>query len=240
MKQPVWAAESVVKSFGSRTVLRAAGCWAYAGGVSILLGRNGCGKTTLIRIGVGRLRPEGGVVILNGRRSIRPSLAALARDGLYYLAQDRMLTPSLTVADHLKAIAAMFPESAVEQAVDVARIEDLLPRYGHTLSGGELRRTELALVLARRPCCLVADEPLLGIAPKDAQLFVTAFRQMASDGCALLIAGHEVEVLFPLADQVIWMTGGTTHHLGTREEALKHHQFVQEYVGVTQAGRLNA
>jgi lipopolysaccharide export system ATP-binding protein len=126
----------------------------------------------------------------------------------------------------------------VEQAIDTARIEDLLPRHGHTLSGGELRRTELALALARHPRCLVADEPFLGIAPKDAQLFMTAFRQMASDGCALFITGHEVEVLFPLADQVIWMTAGTTHHLGTREEALGHHQFVQEYVGVTQAGRL--
>lgn len=239
MKQPVWAAESVVKSFGSHTVLRAAGCWAFAGTISILLGRNGCGKTTLVRVGVGRLRPDSGVVIFNGRRSISPRLATLARDGLYYLAQDRTLTPSLTVAEHLKSLATMFPEAAIELAIETARIEELLPRHGHTLSGGELRRTELALALARRPRCLVADEPFLGIAPKDAQLFSTAFRHMASDGCALLLTGHEVELLLPLADQVIWMTAGTTHHLGTREEALGHHQFVQQYVGVKQAGRLN-
>jgi len=238
MNNQIWAAESVAKSFGRRMILQNAGCWAYAGAISVLLGRNGCGKTTLVKIGVGRLRPDGGVVILNGRRSIHPRLATLARDGLFYLSQDRMLTPALTVAEHLEAIAAMFPEATVQTAIDITRLEALLPRRAHTLSGGELRRTELALAVARNPTCLVADEPFLGIAPTDSQLFSTIFRQMADAGCALFITGHEVETLFPLADHVIWMTGGTTHHLGTRSEALEHHQFVQEYVGPERLGRL--
>ena len=72
----VLAAESIGKRFGRRDVLRSAGCWAAAGQITVLLGRNGCGKTTLSRIAVGLLRPDTGVIIVREARYRRPRLAA--------------------------------------------------------------------------------------------------------------------------------------------------------------------
>ena len=57
-------------------------------------------------------------------------------------------------------------------------------------------------------------------------------RRLASSGCAIAITGHEVRSLFDTADDVLWMTAGTTHALGTPAEAKEHHQFVREYLGV--------
>jgi ABC-type branched-subunit amino acid transport system ATPase component len=67
--------------------------------------------------------------------------------------------------------------------------------------------------------------------PTDREFLTELFRTLAHDGCAVAITGHEVQALFETADDVLWMTGGTTHPLGTPAEARKHDQFVREYLG---------
>jgi ABC-type branched-subunit amino acid transport system ATPase component len=111
-------------------------------------------------------------------------------------------------------------------------LSDLLDRSPHTFSGGEMRRAEIAVALARRPRCLVADEPLHGVGPKDAEIVSKALRDLADAGCAVIVTGHEVATLLDLADDVTWLTtGGSTHGLGTPAEARAHHQFRREYLG---------
>ncbi len=87
------------------------------------------------------------------------------------------------------------------------------------------------MAIARGPTCLLADEPFLGIVPKDAELLTEIFKQMSRDGCAVAITGHEVRSLFDTADDILWMTAGTTHALGTPAQAREHDQFVREYLG---------
>lgn len=86
--------------------------------------------------------------------------------------------------------------------------------------------------MARRPDCLLADEPFLRITPKDAEAVAGVFRALATAGCAIALTGHEVPMLFDVADEVSWMTAGTTHLLGSPDNAREHHQFGREYLGI--------
>lgn len=227
---PILAVESICKSFGKRVILNSAGVWATPGKITVLLGRNGCGKTTLVRIACGLLQPDHGVVVYRGERLTRPKLWQLARNGLFFLPERNLLLSGLTCGEHLAAVAYHHKLAGVGDAVDRLRIGDLLNRKPRQLSGGERRRVELAVTLARQPECLIADEPFLGIAPRDAELLQDIFRELAASGTALILTGHEVPSLLVLADEVVWHTAGTTHALGGPDQAKQHHQFGKEYL----------
>ena len=227
---PVLSVESIGKSFGKRVILNNAGVWATPGRITVVLGRNGCGKTTLVRIACGLLKPDYGVVVYRGERLTRPKLWQLARSGLFFLPERNLLLNNLTCGEHLDAVAYHHQVTSVGDAVEKLQIGELLSRKPRQLSGGELRRVELAVTLARQPQCLIADEPFLGIAPRDAELLQGVFRELADGGTAIIMTGHEVRSLLELADDVIWHTAGTTHVLGGPDQARQHHQFGKEYL----------
>jgi ABC-type lipopolysaccharide export system ATPase subunit len=110
----------------------------------------------------------------------------------------------------------------------------LLDRHPPSLSPGERRRTELALVLLRRPDCLLADEPFRGLAPYEAEVASAVLRRLSGDGCAVVVTGHEVPTLFGIAGRVVWRTDGTTRELGTPAAAVADWQFRREYLGLLQ------
>jgi lipopolysaccharide export system ATP-binding protein len=229
--RPVLYADSVAKRYGDRHVLRAATIGVHGGRVTALLGRNGCGKTTLLRVIAGEVRPDGGVVHFAGRAWRRPRLHELARAGLFYLPQRGLLTPWRSLRQHLAAVAWHFRGAAVGQAVERLGMTALLDVPTIELSGGERRRAELAVALARGSACLLADEPFAGLAPVDADAVGSVLRELADGGGAVLATGHEVPSLMGVADEIVWMTAGTTHALGDPAAAAVHDQFRREYLG---------
>ena len=226
----VLAAESVGKRYGDRAVLKSGSLWAEPGMVTAVVGRNGSGKSTLMKIAAGWLAPDHGTVHFMGEVYERPRLHLLARRGLFYLPDREVLAPGLTVGDQLRAFARGSGGDARE-AAELLGIARLLDRRPHGLSGGETRRAEVALAFARRPVCLVADEPFRGVDPRDAEGVAAAFRALAERGCAVVISGHEVPILFPLADRLLWVESGTTTWLGAPAEARRSDRFCREYLG---------
>ncbi len=214
-------ADCVGKRFAGRWVLSAATLRAVPGQVRALVGRNGAGKSTLLRIACGMLRAESGAVRIGGERIERPLLHRLAPRGVFYLPEFHLLLRGCTLADQFRMIARMSGTADIGPVADVLRVADLLNRRPGQLSGGERRRAEVAAAVLRRPRWLLADEPLRGIAPLDAELITRAFRDLAAAGCAVVITGHEVEALFDAADHVTWCTDGTTHELGPPQAAAR-------------------
>lgn len=219
------------KSFGGRSVLKAASFWAREGQITTLLGRNGSGKTTLLRIAVGEVQPHGGVVRFLSKAYERPRLAVLARRGLYYLEERGRLPNTFPVGVQLELISKRFGGRVFDEVVASFALDDLLDKRFHELSGGEGRRAALAGAVVRAPKCLLADEPFMGITPKNQEMVGAALRGLAAEGTAILATGHEVSALLEIADEVIWCVAGTTHGLGGPEEARAHRQFVSEYLG---------
>ncbi len=231
MKDALFVADSIGVSFGTTTILKAATCWARPGKVTLLMGRNGSGKTTLLRAALGLGPLHQGTVRFGSEVSLRPRLSTFARSGMYFLPAGDSLSRGLTLRWHLKALEKEFGSSSGSNLMDSL---GLSPFLGHTpfeMSGGEERKAEIVMALARNPICLLADEPLNGIAPKDQEVVATAIRDLADSGAAVLVTGHEVRALLELSDDLIWPTAGTTHGLGTTTEALGHDQFRREYLG---------
>ena len=233
MTTPLLVADSVGKSFGAKRVLSSASLRAVPGEVRVLFGRNGAGKSTLIKIAAGLIAADTGMVHFDGAPLLRPTLPWLARAGLFYLPDHDLLSSALTLEAQLRLCAAQFglSDDSWRTAARRTEVESMLDRRPTAFSGGELRRAELTLALARAPRVLIADEPFRGIAPVDHELLSTLFRAMAAEGCAVVVTGHEVETLLALADHVTWSTSGTTYELGSRERARGHEQFRREYAG---------
>ena len=227
----MFTADSLGVSFRDRQVLKAATVWAKAGQVTVLLGRNGCGKTTLIRAALGLCRREFGVVQFADRVYERPRLSTLARRGLFYLPDRGLLSWRLTVNWHLRAMSQSVRHPLDLGSIAWLDIKSLRRKTAKKMSGGERRRVEVGLALLRRPSCLIADEPLAEVSPADRQRVAQGIRELAGHGCAVLVTGHEVDDLLDLADIVVWMVGGTTHWLGTPAEAQSHDQFRLDYLG---------
>lgn len=236
---PLLAAESIGKSYRGRRVLSAAALRAHAGEVTLVLGRNGAGKSTLLGIAAGWLAPDHGSVRFDDRVFTRPRLWQLARAGLFFLPDREILTPDLTIARQLEVVASRFPAEGggrrgpggtLDDVVAQLHLGALLDRLPHNLSGGERRRAEFALALARRPRCLIADEPLRGIDPRDAELLIDVLRRLAGEGCAVVISGHEVTSLLDAADRVVWVTAGTSYELGAPGRAVENEWFQKEYL----------
>jgi len=225
-----WA-EGVGKSFGRTEVLKSASLWAEAGKVTTLMGRNGSGKTTLMRIASGVLRADQGVVSLFGLATERPRLAEMAKAGLMFLPQNRLPVPRYRVGAHFDALGSVFGTGPIDRAIVRARLGSLLDQPVASLSGGERARLSLGLAFARCPKVLLADEPLVGLAPVDQEEIAGLLEAMARSGVAVVVSGHDTSVLLSVSDVIIWSVAGTTHHIGSAAEAQEHHQFRQEYLG---------
>ena len=228
---PVLAADCVSKSFGTRRILGSASLRAVGGQVRAVLGRNGIGKSTLFRIAAGLVAPDSGVVQLEGRTIHRPSMARLARAGVFFLPDHDLLSPAFPLGQQLELFAARYAARPALEAARLAGVEELLAARPFELSGGERRRAELAAVLTRRPRCLLADEPFRGIAPVDHERIGALLRSLADEGCAVVVSGHEVPTLLALADHVTWSTAGTTYELGAPALAREHDGFIRDYLG---------
>jgi ABC-type multidrug transport system ATPase subunit len=239
MQPPVFVVDSAAVTFGRLEVLRAASLWAHGGRLTAVFGRNGCGKTTLLRVAAGVLRAERGTIHFAGRVWRRPRLHRLAAAGLFYLPQDGLLARTRTLRSHFERLAWRFPGADIDGAIMLLGLEPLLDRGPLALSGGERRRAEMGLALARRPQCLLADEPFNGLAPIDAERIAAALRALAGQGCAVVATGHEVPLLMASADEVVWMVAGTTHALGTPAAAAASDQFRREYLGPAYASPLH-
>jgi DNA mismatch repair protein MutS len=233
MTQPLFSADSIGKSFGSHSILRSASVWAESGEITALFGRNGCGKSTLLKIGAGVLRPASGAIHFDGAVYLRPRLHVLASHGLFFLPQRNLLSSRWTFRQHLAALEWRHGSTRTEEVLAMLGLADVQNQRPHEMSGGERRRAEMAIAWIRQPRCLLADEPFSGVNPATAEKIALVLRTMAQQGCAIVVTGHEVKQVMAVADQIVWMTAGTTHSLGGPDDALRHDQFAREYLGET-------
>ena len=231
MRQALFVADSIGVSVGSKRIVSEATFRARPWKVTLLMGRNGSGKTTLLRAVLGLCSMDQGVVRFASEVFLQPQLSRFARSGLYFLPTEGSLSRGLTLRWHLRAMEKELGVSDIQALTERLGLPSFMAHTPFKMSGGEERKAELLLAMARNPTCLLADEPLNGIAPKDQEVVAKAIRDLAHSGAAIVVTGHEVTALLELSDEVIWMAGGTTLPLGTPIDAMAHDQFRREYLG---------
>lgn len=183
-----------------------------AGGYAVLMGRTGCGKTTILEALAGLRRIEGGAIRLHGRdvRRLRP-----ADRGVGYVPQDRALFGAMTVADNLGFALSVrrWPAQRIAARVDeLARwlgLRHLLDRKPLGLSGGEAQRVALGRALAAEPGVLLLDEPLSALDDQTRTEMYDVLESVSQrTGVTVLHVTHHAEEARRLADCILSLEGG--------------------------------
>jgi lipopolysaccharide export system ATP-binding protein len=229
--KPILVADCVSKVFRGRRVLSSGSLRAVEGELRVLLGRNGAGKSTLLKIAAGWIQPDTGVVHFGGEALLTARLPHLAARGLFYLPDHDLFSSAFSVRGQLELFRRQFAGAEVDVALDAVGLPGLVQQKPSALSGGELRRAEIAAIMVRRPRCLLADEPFRGITPKDAEELGQLFKRLSAGGMAIVVTGHEVPTLMEAADHVTWCTAGTSYELGSPGAAMQHEGLRRDYLG---------
>ena len=210
---PLIEARGLAAGYGELAAVRDLDLEVYPGEVVALLGPNGAGKTTTLLTLAGELPPLGGEVHWLGSSRKAP-LHRRVRQGLAFVPEERSVIKRLSTADNLRlgkhevaAALEFFPELA-----------DRLRLRAGLLSGGEQQMLTLARALASKPRVLLADELSLGLAPKLVTRLLTAVREAADRGVAVLIVEQHATQALEIADRVYVLRRGRVEVQGTAAE----------------------
>ncbi|HEY3066495.1 MAG TPA: urea ABC transporter ATP-binding subunit UrtE [Methylomirabilota bacterium] len=222
--------EGLDVAYGGSQVLWSADLEVPAGSVVCLMGRNGVGKTTLLRSVMGLLPARRGRISFLGRDITRASPDERARAGLGYVPQGREIFPHLTVAENLRmALLGCGRATALDEALDLfPALRRLLARKGGVLSGGEQQMLAIGRALLTRPKLLMLDEPTEGIQPSIVLDIEDAIRRIRKElGLAVLLVEQYLEFAERLADTYVIMAKGAVVARGEtralRPEMVRQH-----------------
>ncbi len=210
------------------------------GGVVCLMGRNGVGKTTLLKSVMGLLPVRSGHILFAGKDLGRLRPEERAACGIGYVPQGREIFPNLTVAENLRVGYLGRPASAgngkstqtdIEQVFDLfPKLKDLLSRNGGVLSGGEQQQLAIARVLLARPKLLLMDEPTEGIQPNVILQIEDAIQRIKERGIAVLLVEQYLEFAWRLAGSYAIMRKGAIVSSGSTAEL--RHDVVRQHLTV--------
>ena len=229
--------ESLVKKYGSRTVVKGVSLEVNRGEIVGLLGPNGAGKTTTFYMTVGFIKPNQGKVYLGDDEITSLPMYKRAKKGIGYLPQEPSVFRKLSVEDNIKAVLEMRNLTKKEQAmkleslIDEFRLHKVRESNGDTLSGGERRRTEIARALASDPKFILLDEPFAGIDPiavEDIQYIVA---RLKLKNIGILITDHNVQETLSITDRTYLMFEGNILKSGTAEELAADPKVREVYLG---------
>ena len=224
---PVLEVEGVSVAFSGQTVLDNVTFTIRAGEFTGLIGSNGVGKTTLLRVILGLQRPGAGAVRVLGAPRDRHGRT------LGYVPQKVLLDPDVPIrARDLVALGidahrlgvgrrSKHQRERVEEMLHAVDAEAFANRRVGSLSGGEQQRILIAHALISRPKLLLLDEPLANLDPKSVQEIVALLHRLSTDQhVAVLLSAHEMNALLPVMDRIVYLTGGRAAS-GTTDEVVR-------------------
>jgi ABC-2 type transport system ATP-binding protein len=205
--------DGLVVRFGEVEAVAGVSFDVGGGEVFGLLGPNGAGKTTTIRVLTTLLRPTEGSAFVAGHDVVRDGLAV--RQAIGYVPQAISIDGALTAHENLEfygratGVPRRDRRARIEEAVEAMQLESFLDRLGRTLSGGMLRRLEIATALLKQPAVLFLDEPTVGLDPTARRLVwerLEALREQA--GTTILVTTHQMEEAERQCDRIAIMALG--------------------------------
>jgi len=203
---------SLNQYYGGSHILRDLTFEAPAGKVTALLGRNGVGKSTLLRTLMGLVPAKSGQVVFQGKNITAVKPYERVRAGIGYVPQGREIFPRLTVEENLEMGLATRPRSAriPERIFEMFPVlRSMLRRRGGDLSGGQQQQLAIGRALAVGPRLLILDEPTEGIQPSIIKDIERAIRTLAESGeMAILLVEQYYDFARSLADQYLVMERG--------------------------------
>jgi urea transport system ATP-binding protein len=204
--------EAIDQYYGSSHILRQVSLQAAVGEVTVVLGRNGVGKTTLLKTLMGLVPVRAGRITLDGQDITAATPYQRAKLGVGYVPQGREIFPRLTVEDNLRMGLATQPGGTPipTHLYDLFPVlKDMLHRRGGDLSGGQQQQLAIARALAAGPKLLILDEPTEGIQPSIIKDIGRVIRMLADQGqMAIVLVEQYYDFAEELADRYAVMERG--------------------------------
>ncbi len=202
-----------------------------------LLGRNGMGKTTLLRTLVGLIDAGPGHIRFAGNDVTHASTAARARAGVALVPEGRGIFPNLSVMENLtlaaRAGANGLAEWTVERAFDLfPRLAERRRNWGDQLSGGEQQMLSIARALMTNPRLLMLDEATEGLAPLVRDEIWATLRKVAQAGVSIVVVDKNLDDLFGLADRAVVLVKGEVVFDGAAQALRADEASVHRWLGV--------
>jgi len=221
--------------YGDSYVLQGVSLEVKKGTVVALLGRNGVGKTTLVRSIVGFTPARRGRILFNDRDITHMSSHKIIQLGVGLIPQGRRVFPSLTVKENL----AIAEHGADVQGWDFTKIYSLFPRLeerrsqkANTLSGGEQQMLAIARALISNPLFILMDEPTEGLAPVLVREVGDAIRRLKEEGLSIFLVEQNLAFARKFADAVHLMSKGAIVYSSTPETLWEDQEAKHLYLGV--------
>lgn len=215
--------EGLTLHYGGSQILYGIDMEARAGEVTCIMGTNGVGKTSLLKAIAGAHPRSGGRVILNGEDLPKLPPQGMARRGLGFVPQGRMIFPLLTVTENLLTGFATLPKSEhriPDEIYDLFPVlKDMAHRRGGDLSGGQQQQLAIARAMIMKPRLLLLDEPTEGIQPNIIQQIGRVISYLREKGdMAIILVEQYFDFAYGLADCFYVLKRGAVDVAGTKAE----------------------
>ena len=204
--------EAIEAGYANVPVLRGLSLDVAAGETRCVMGRNGAGKSTMLKAIMGLVPVASGVISLDGDRIDRRPAHGIPRQGIGYVPQGRRLFSELTVAENIE-IGLMTRKrgaAARERVLDLfPRLRERLDQTSGTLSGGEQQMLAIARALCLEPKVLLLDEPTEGLQPSMIALIRDTILKLKASGVAIILVEQRIDAVRAVADRVTFIVNGT-------------------------------
>jgi ABC-type branched-subunit amino acid transport system ATPase component/predicted MFS family arabinose efflux permease len=222
---PVIQVNDIDFSYGHVQVLFDVGFEVHRGEVLALLGTNGAGKSTILRVIAGLATPERGVVRLDGRTITYSSAERRNSLGIHMLAGGKGVFGEMSVADNLQMAAWPYRNDRADMDRRIGRAWELFPELrelsdqpAESMSGGQQQMLALAMTLLHDPEVLIIDELSLGLAPTLVQRLLAIVEDLKAQGMTMIIVEQSLNVALAIADRAVFLEKGRVRFEGDAQE----------------------
>ena len=237
VETPLIEARGIHAYYGASHVLHGVDLVLHRGETIGLMGRNGMGKTTLIRSILGLLPPRSGEVRLRGKNVTGTAPHAIARAGIAYVPEGRGVFPNLSVRENLVMAARPGPDGRREWTYErvlaiFPKLAERLDHGGQQLSGGEQQMLTVGRALMTNPDVLILDEATEGLAPLIAREIWAILRQIRDTGIAAIIVDKNFSAVSAVADRIMVLVKGSVAFSGSAGALQGNPELVQRHLGI--------
>lgn len=248
MSTPILEIRDLHKSFGGVAAISGVSLCVQPKETLAIIGPNGAGKTTFYNMLSGRMPPTSGQVLLEGRDITGLPPHRISRLGISRSFQINNIFPEMTVRENVEvALTAFYGQSKrwynlysnnteiqlkADALLERLALLELAHQRAGTISYGDKRLLEIAVVLATDPHVVLLDEPTAGMTPDETKRVTALVKKLAETGdYTFLITEHDMEVVFSLADRIMVMHRGQCLVIGTPEEVRQNREVRVAYLG---------